>query len=471
LRWYHGLTPAQRRILLALALGVVLVLGGLGWSVWTTVQGMTARSALVTPTSGGSVLATATPYPTATPTPTPTVTPTPVFDVAEAGLLAAEVAEARGGLPRWNTPLTLLGEHELAVTLYHRYQAHPPLPLRIRPTLAALRLWFWGEEGVQVDPVTQAQGTAALYASEAEELYLRRVWDGPREILELQLAYGYARALADQYGDLPRLLEDAASLDRKLALMAVGDGDALLTLWGYADAEPGTRRAEVLANMVAQATIPEWQPQDPLLDDLSHLSLNLGNAFVTTLHARGDGDVVRQAVLRPPRSTEQLLHPERYLLADEPEVLLPLTVDLGPDWAPTHAETVGEALMALVLMEWSQGATLTHTLQGWDGDLLQVWQGPEDSDAVLWHTDWDTSGDAVAFYGQMLNVLPRPVLPGLVRDTTPAAGLPQGRWWAGRQGAVFLTRYIDEVWLVWGTDVAAVEAVGAALPASKVTAP
>ncbi len=469
MRWYHSLTAIQRRVLWGLALSVILVIGLLGWSVWTTLTSQTAHSPLPTTTFQDSILPSPSPSPppTRTPSPTPTSpatsTPLPPFDVAQAGLIAVGVSDARGLLPRWSTPLTLVDAHNMSVVLYEHYTTHPPLPLHIQTTLQALRLWLWEDEQVRVDPVAQATALAALYASDTDELYARRDWTGLRDIAEWQIAYGYARAIPNQYGQLSQLIANADSLDRRLALTAGGDGDALFSLWRYADATPGSAQAQALAEAIATATMPRWKPSDPLLSDLSRLTLDLGGTFVTDLYAQGGIAAVDAAVLRPPRSTEQLLHADRYLEDDAPELLTPLQPALGRGWVQTQTETLGEALLRLVLLEWSNGSINVDSIAHWGGDLLQVWAGPAGADAVLWQTTWDSNQGAVDFYGKLLKILPRPLLPGLIRDTTPAAKLPAGRWWAGRQGAIFLYRSLNHVWLVWGTDVTAVETIGAML--------
>ena len=64
------------------------------------------------------------------------------------------------------------------------------------------------------------------------------------------------------------------------------------------------------------------------------------------------------------------------------------------------------------------------------------------------------------FYSALLEMMPQPLLPGSVNDTTPPAQLLGGRWWAGPQGAVSLYRSANRVMLVWGTDAAMVETLG-----------
>ena len=464
MRWYRTLTRYQRRILLGLLVGLIAVLGLLGWNVWRAVSLSQTSSPLPTPTPRPTLTPSRTPTPTLTltPSPTPTVTPLPPLDIAQAGMIATGVSDARGRLARWSTPLTLVNDQlAMSVILYRLYDAYPPLVLQLQPHLKALRLWFWEEE-LRVDPVAQAPAVGALYASDTEELYLRRDWPGARDVLEWQIAYGYARAVPDQYGDLPRLIANADSLDHRLALTAVGDGDALFSLWSYAGAQPGSARAQTLTNAIADAITPRWRlTTDPLLDDLSQLPFQLGNTFVTGLYAEGGAAAVDAAVLRPPRSTAQLLHVERYLDDDMPQVLPSLQPQLERDWVLSSTDTLGEALIRLVLLEWSASELdadeVAEQAAHWSGDLLQVWGKPDGADAVVWQTVWDSSRSAANFYSTLVEMMPRPLVPGLINDTMIPAKLLGGRWWAGPQGAVTLYRSTNRVLLVWGTDAPTVE--------------
>lgn len=463
MRWYHRLTLSQRRILLGLAAGVILVLGLLGWGVWHTIRVGPFTSPALTPTALQTSTMTLTLSPT--PAPTETLTPVPTFSVADAGNIADRVAEARNILPLWGTPLTLVTEHEMTTMIYQHHQAHPPLVLQLRVPLQALRVWFWEE--VQTDPRAQAQNTAAIYILESEEIYLQRAWNGAYDVLDAQLAYGYARAIPDQHGDLPHLLAEAATLDRKLALLAVADGDALIALYLYNEVEPGSEQAQALARTVAQASLPYWKSEDLLLTDLSRLTLTMGNTFATYRYAQGGAAALDEDILRPPRSTEQMLHPERYASNETPVMLAPLDVELGKDWELYYEDTLGEALLRLVILEWSKGKLQADSVADWGGDLIQIWRGPDEHDVVALHLAWDSNKTAGLFYGKMLELLPNPLLIGRENQEPPTQELPAGRWWSGTQGAVFLRRSGEQVYLIWGSDSIAVEEVSVALGARE----
>lgn len=470
--WLRTLTPAQRRVLFALAISVIAVTGLLGWSVWSTLQQPQAPSPLATPTR---LPATATRPPNAdalrTQTLAPSPTPVAAFEISRAGIIASEIAEARQTTNRWGTPLSLVDDTGMARALYAHYQIRPPLVIRARPVLTALRLWFW--ESLRQDIIRQSEQAAAFYSYELEELYLRRDWTGTQDLLELQLAYGYARALPEQTGNLATLREEApgdpTTLDRGLALNAVADGDAFIALLLHQDIKPGSAEAEQVRTEIARAVCPEWQTDDPLLDELTCVAFWLGTDFVATLYAEGGIAAMDAVILRPPRSTEQILHPESYTQALsttldlEPRLLTPLMPDLSADWSISTTDTLGEVLMGVVLREWSQEVIGAQQATGWDGDLIQVWQAAGGATVTAWQTAWDEPRLAGQFYRHMLDLLPGILVPDPITDIIPPSGIPGGRWWSGDQGAAYLYRYGDEVCLIWSADVDAVMAVAAAL--------
>ena len=490
MRWYRDLTPTQRRIIAGLLVAVLLVAGGAIWAVWMTIQGWPQTSPLPTPptptpsppTYTPTASPTPTPTPTPSPTPRPTPTPIPTFDPAEAGAIAAEVAEARGVIQRWSTPLTLIDRAELLKLLTAHYQAHPPLALEIRTTLDLLEMWHWEEtapetgatseaaparDNLTIDTFTQANYLGAWYVPPEGQIYLRRDWRRDLAMLRHQLAYAYARAIPEQYGELSRLNRETVTLDHRIALQAVAEGDALVSLWRYAGLEPGSAEAEALTEEVMRALMPRWQPRDPLLADLSRLTFDLGQTFAAAQYQTGGIAALDAALIRPPRSTEQMLHPTHYQDNEEPLVLTPLTPDLGRDWVEIHTETVGEALLGLTLLEWSNGEIGAAATTNWGGDLLQGWEGSEGTRVVLWQTAWDTGGDAARFYGDALSALPGPLVAGRIQDTTAPASLPQGRWWANETEALFLSRSSSRVVLVWGAPPDAVERAALALPFTR----
>ncbi len=475
MRWYRTLTRSQRWILLSLASALVLVIALFAWSIWSTYQaeaqeGNLSASEAPSPTATVTRTAAPTREPSRTSTPPPATEEAAAFDVFRAGVIAQRVADARESRTRWGTPLTVVDQTGMARVLYAHYEENPPLAMRLQPVLEALNLW--DGDSLRLDVVGQAEETAALYVPELEELYLRRDWDGSIDTLELQLAYGYARALPDQFGDLSTLLDGATSLDLQIALAAVAEGEAMVSVWLLKDVVPSdpsalSADAESLRNSVAPVVCPRWQEPDPWVDELSCLAFDVGVPFVTAQYQAGGVEAMDEIVLRPPRSTEQLLHPERYAASDEPHVIAPLEPRLGADWRLQVSETLGEALMSRVLAAWGREEAPEAPAPAWGGDLLQVWETQEDDPSArdrvaVWQIDLDDVRAALRFASELQELLPQALFDGRVMRSDVPESLIGGHWWAGRAGAVTLQRRANQVRLVWGSNPDVVEYVGVA---------
>ncbi|WP_226040331.1 Hvo_1808 family surface protein [Natrinema sp. DC36] len=155
-----------------------------------------------------------------------------------------------------------------------------------------------------------------------------------------------------------------------------------------------------------------------------------GPPFVTDLTERGGWDAVDAAHEAPPRSTAQLIHPERYPDTDPVDIAIP---DRSSDeWRPitdggdgndseSRTETIGEATLFATL--WAngvierpltEGATersqynYSHpATAGWAGDSIHVYQRTDEPGQTghVWRVAWESRADATEFadaYRQLL---------------------------------------------------------------------
>ncbi|MFQ5957480.1 MAG: hypothetical protein ACE5KK_06890 [Candidatus Brocadiales bacterium] len=126
-----------------------------------------------------------------------------------------------------------------------------------------------------------------------------------------------------------------------------------------------------------------------------------GLTFIQQLRQSGGWTQVDRIFERPPRSTEQILHPEKYLGAiDSPTAItLPyLSEELGQGWTFLDKNTLGEFNIDILLTQLLGEAPKTVSM-GWDGDLYQIYeQKPSGKTALVWFTTWDSDADAHEFF-------------------------------------------------------------------------
>lgn len=123
-----------------------------------------------------------------------------------------------------------------------------------------------------------------------------------------------------------------------------------------------------------------------------------GAVFALTLYLDGGFRRLDEAFGRPPVSTEQILHPEKYLQGEPP-----VDIDCSPAEGFLASRGYRRAYRTVL---GELGATLfleTHLPRrdpggaGWGGDTLAVFEKEDAPPLILWATEWDTEAQAAAF--------------------------------------------------------------------------
>jgi hypothetical protein len=219
-----------------------------------------------------------------------------------------------------------------------------------------------------------------------------------RVLNEMVIAHELDHALEDQVIGLD---EDLAtqSDDRGLAYTALLEGSATFLMYDYVlryfkgDVALGGLLGGSLSGTDGTGSLPPFVLASLLFP------YQAGNAFVQTLYRRGGGTwtLVNLAErTRPPQTTEQVLHPEKWIDAER---ALPVTVPSpGHGWRRLAAGTFGEwqtgQLLALSGRAWADAAA------GWGGDRYALYRR-DGADVVVLRWRFDTPGDA----GEFLPVL------------------------------------------------------------------
>jgi hypothetical protein len=207
----------------------------------------------------------------------------------------------------------------------------------------------------------------------------------------------------------------AATFDAQMAWAALRMGDAEVVkhlIWtsGKVTGETVKKVADEVAawekgdSKLASAVVPR------IFVRAGEFPWRRGAVFALTQHVAGTLDA---AYARPPVSTEQILHPEKYAAGEKPVVIDPAPVDefmASKGYAPIYKTTLGELGVALVLETHFPREDLTSASEGWGGDEFLVYEKEGAPPLVLWITEWDTLDDAVEFQAQAFRLMKR-VLP------------------------------------------------------------
>lgn len=224
-------------------------------------------------------------------------------------------------------------------------------------------------------------------------------------------AHEYVHALQDQYFDLELLGDDSLESEQAFALQALAEGDAMLvqTIYltgGFFDQQ---QLFDLLGDTFSVDTAVLESAPPILAHELEFPYVN-GLAFVQSLYDRGGFAAVDQAWQNLPQSTEQILHPDRYLAGDTPQIvaLAPLTTTLGIGWQLVEEDSLGEFYLREYLSQQIESDQVDTAASGWGGDRYAVyWNEEEGNTVMVLKLSWDTPADAEEFAAAYLDYPPR----------------------------------------------------------------
>jgi hypothetical protein len=208
---------------------------------------------------------------------------------------------------------------------------------------------------------------------------------------QLVLSHEMRHALQDQYLDVHGFLpEEVGDFDdRRMAFLALLEGDATLVMELF------------LRERLPQPTAldQDWSglslPSDvmpdtaPVLRDQMIFPYFSGRDFVRALWRNGGWEAVRRAWQRPPESTEQVLHPEKYLTGETGR-------RMTWSFAPKRGRLVNDGILGEAFVRTLLGEDCGEAAAGWGGDAFRVWD-VSGATVLAWRSEWDSPRDLAEF--------------------------------------------------------------------------
>jgi hypothetical protein len=286
-------------------------------------------------------------------------------------------------------------------------------PERVRGIEAAYRLIGLLPDTVKLESLLidlYTEQVAGYYDPDSTMLF--GVTGVDRGQLRLVLAHEMVHALQGQYLRLDSIMKDIRSNDRLAAAQAVLEGQATLVsiqvLSPDTDVTASPEFWTEYRTMIAQqqSSMPVFARAPLIIRETLLFPYLDGAAFMRWWSTSPLRDTVPYGP-RMPVSTEQVLHPDRYLAHDAP---VPVRFTGGP--APMYEDMLGE-LEIRVLQAHLRGsnAVVAGTgAIGWGGDRYRVYDTPH-GPALVWYIAWDDarSGDRfLAQTGAALRAVARP---------------------------------------------------------------
>ena len=133
-----------------------------------------------------------------------------------------------------------------------------------------------------------------------------------------------------------------------------------------------------------------------------------GLQFVAAAQGRGGWPAVNNAHRRPPATSEQVLHPEKFFARERGEAIeIPDNEEvLAAGFTRIEEDTLGELELSVYLGQGQPSGTDDEAAAGWAGDRLAVYVRGDQA-AVVWWTTWDTDADAHEAFAAARAVSPK----------------------------------------------------------------
>lgn len=225
------------------------------------------------------------------------------------------------------------------------------------------------------------------------------------------MVHEVTHALDDQQFDMKGAMKSwNGQFDRMLAYGALCEGDAMSVEYRYRTqggiAKQPLADLRAFADMMATAVLQGKYGATPPGIVLAFKSQYLeGAIFAETLRRSEKGEeAVNAAFKAPPVSTEQILHPEKYLAGEAP---VSIALPAPPEGAKVLFTTALGELGARIV-HLSRGAKKEEAepaAAGWAGDTVALVSFPA-GEAVVWVSAWDTEADAAEFLEAMKKAFP-----------------------------------------------------------------
>jgi len=246
----------------------------------------------------------------------------------------------------------------------------------------------------------QLQQVRALFDDETGKTYVLTDVSSVGPLEEIGVATAFMGASQQEQFDISDLRSRArkAGADQTRALNALLIGDVAQVAGGYVTSYFDKDQA---------AELSEPLPDNKLLAaprvvrEANIFPKREGSDFVAELFGRAGGwEGVNEAYADPPVSTEQILHPEKYIAGEKPQrsTLPSIAPRLGEGWQELSSDSMGEFLLRTYLEEYLDPIQAADAAAGWGGDGYSLMIGPRGQRLLLSVIRWDSFEDSTEFF-------------------------------------------------------------------------
>lgn len=220
------------------------------------------------------------------------------------------------------------------------------------------------------------------------------------------VAHEVGHSLQHQHFPIPDIAR-LTNEDERLAALAMLEGDAMLVMLAYAADEQHAPLTRVIARVERAILADEagqYRTVSHSSDVLERAPASVrerlvfpylgGAVLMGSLYRAGGYPLVNGVYQSPPSTTEQVMHPDKYLSGE-------LATQVGTPRLPAAYTTLasgrmGELQVKTLLRACNGLDGARVAAAGWGGDAFAIGKR-DDVGLLLWATTWDTESDAIEF--------------------------------------------------------------------------
>lgn len=242
-----------------------------------------------------------------------------------------------------------------------------------------------------------------LYNEKTKELYVLDAYRNIDKVNSLIIVHELRHSIQDQYFNLLKILGDYSDFDdRKLAALSAVEGDATFLMMKYAQKyTPFPLNPDSYESSFIKEPLISFLPISnlsaiPYVPDIVKSQMIMpyfrGLKFINYIFKKKKWEKVNEVLNSPPESTEQILHPKKYLKGEIP---IKVKIDYEPDvYKLYHYGVIGEYYLNILLKE--DNKYVDYAL-GWGGDRFKVYKNLLHY-FLLWESVWDKEKFCTSFY-------------------------------------------------------------------------
>jgi hypothetical protein len=298
-------------------------------------------------------------------------------------------------------PVTYLDKNRLRKYIGFRVDNEYPTELAEKEGMF-IDLMGFSDKPVDVKKLCKkilASNAGAHYNEKTKELLALKEYQTIDMMNSMLIVHELRHAVLDAHFDLATLLgKYSAYDDRGLALIAAIEGDASLTALLFNGFNPqvmaSTFNSEPLMSLSPLGNTTQLSKITDIVKHRFTMPVIDGLRFVTAVFAKKKWKGINTILASPPDSSEQILHPEKYIKREKP---LPVTVQYHPEgYDLYHSGVIGEYYLNVLLMAKPANKYLDFA-NGWGGDTFNIYRKPS-SYFLVWKSAWDEEKFCSAFY-------------------------------------------------------------------------